>query len=68
MANNHYVTNKDIHEAIENLRLEIKRDIKDIRACVDENTSWRNRIVGQFTIIMVIVGAAINWIFSQFNK
>lgn len=66
------ITNKDLYEAIERLENKIcaRYDAKFSRLelQIDENTSWRNKIVGQFAIIMVIIGAGINWLFGQFSK
>jgi hypothetical protein len=44
----------------------LKEEIDPIKKDVDELKGWRNRVVGQFSIIMVFIGAGVNWLFDQF--
>jgi hypothetical protein len=64
------ITNDKLYEAINNTRREIlstlKEEIDPIKKDVDELKGWRNRVVGQFSIIMVFIGAGVNWLFDQF--
>jgi len=63
------ITNRDLYDAINGLRIEIGERIEKVEEKVDENTNWRNKIVGQFTIMMVFIGTAINAFWDYlFNK
>lgn len=55
------VTNKDIFDAINSLRLEMKKDVGDLRKEVDINTHWRDKITGKLTVLFVAIGIGINF-------
>ena len=63
------ITNDKLYKAINDTRIEIvsqlEKRIEPIEKDIKEINSWRNRIVGQFSVIMVFVGAGINWLFDQ---
>jgi hypothetical protein len=66
---NGQVTNKDLYDAIHDLRKEISDRIDKIECKVDENTNWRNQITGKITVLMVVIGAGVNWFWDKiFNK
>jgi len=66
---NEPITNKDLYDAINDLRKEMSYRIDAIEKQVDENTGWRNKMVGQFTMLMIIIGGAVNYIWdSIFNR
>ncbi|HEC66494.1 MAG TPA: hypothetical protein ENI23_14500 [bacterium] len=56
------VTNEKIYNAINDLRKEVKSDMKDLRKEVDVNTHWRDKITGKLTVIFVAIGVAINFL------
>ena len=58
------VTNQHIFDAINDLRRELKADMKDLRVEVDGNTNWRNQITGKLTILFVAIGVGVNFIFD----
>ena len=62
------ITNRELYEAIEKLEDKIGHRLEKMEMCVDENTNWRNRVMGQLTIMMIIIGTAINWAWSQLFK
>ena len=79
MTKDQNITNKDLYDAINTFRKEVqdtmeKTEIrcinryKEIGVEVKDNTNWRNRITGQFAVITVVLGFAINWFFDQFQK
>ena len=66
------VTNKHIFDAINSLRLEMKKDVGDLREEVDSNTNWRNQITGKLTVLFIGIGVGVNfamdWIRDKFSK
>lgn len=60
------VTNKEIYEAIDSLRQELGHRMDKIESEVDCNTNWRNRITGQFAVMMIFIGLTINFIWDSF--
>ena len=62
-------TNTDIYNAINDTRKEIlatlKAEVDPIKCDVKEMMNWRNRVVGQFSVIMIFVGAGINYLFDS---
>lgn len=73
------ITNQDLYNAINDLRKEITANAKEaedrcikrydkITLDVASNTSWRNRVTGQFAIITVALGFGINWLFDKLSK
>ena len=65
------ITNQHIFDAINNLRMEVKQDMKDLRTEVDCNTNWRNQITGKLTVLFVAIGVGVNfamdWIKEKLN-
>lgn len=55
------ITNQHIFDAINDLRKEMKSDIKDLRTEVDGNTNWRNQITGKLTVFFVAIGVGVNF-------
>lgn len=55
------ISNKDIYEAINGLRQEMTHRIENVEKKVDENTNWRNKIVGQIAVIVAVIGFGINF-------
>ncbi len=64
IKSNMAVTNQHIFDAINDLRRELKADMKDLRVEVDGNTNWRNQITGKLTILFVAIGVGVNFIFD----
>ena len=66
------ISNKDIFDAINSLRIEMKQDIKDLRVEVDGNTNWRNQITGKLTVLFISIGIGVNflmdWARDKLNK
>ena len=64
------ITNDKLYEAINSTRREIletlKSEVEPIKADLKDLNNWRNRVVGQFSIIMIFVGAAVNYLFDKF--
>jgi len=56
------VSLKDVYDAVNGLREEMTTKIEKIEKEVDKNTTWRNRMTGQITVIVIIVGIIINWL------
>jgi hypothetical protein len=61
------VSNKDIYEAINDLRKEMTCRVDSVESEVKAIDNWRNRVVGQFSVIMVFIGIGINYIFDMFT-
>lgn len=55
------VSNKDIYDAINDLRKEIMHRVEVIEAEVHETTNWRNKVIGQITVIFAVIGIVANW-------
>lgn len=69
MSNGNYITNRDLYDAIERLESKLSHRIERVEQCVDSNTDWRNQLTGKLTVIMIVVGAAINFLWDQiFNR
>lgn len=62
------VTNKDLYEAIERLEGKLVKRIERLEACVDDNTAWRNQLTGKMTVLMIFIGAGINWLWDSVFK
>jgi len=73
------VSQKDIYEAIQDFRKEVthmfdkqsKRfdDRYDkVQEQVDKNTNWKNKAIGQATVIFTIIGIGVNWIWEAFSS
>lgn len=63
------ITNKDLYEAINSLRGEVVHRFEIVEAKVDKHDAWINQITGKMTVLMVFIGAAINFLWdSVFNK
>lgn len=56
------VTNKDLYDAITDLRKEIFQNMETIESKVGLNTDWRNKVMGQATILFIFIGAGINFL------
>ena len=72
---NNKVTQKDIYEAIQDFRSEVTHMFeKQAEGCnskyekvqeqVTENTDWRNKAIGQVTVIFAIIGLGVNWLWD----
>lgn len=59
------ITNKDLYQAINDLRQELGHNIETLQLKVDENTNWRNQVTGKLTVLMIVVGTAINWMWDR---
>lgn len=65
MSNGNYVTNTQLFEKLENLEAKIETRVLRIEEKVEDNTNWRNKITGQFTVLMIFIGLGINWIWDK---
>jgi hypothetical protein len=65
---NESVTNRDLYNAINDLRKEVCERVEKIEVKTVEIDNWRNRVVGQFSVIMIIVGAGINYLWDNIFK
>jgi hypothetical protein len=59
------ITNQDLYNALNDFRKEVREMLNPIDAQVKANTRWIDRATGQFTIIMIFVGAGINYLFDM---
>jgi len=67
MTNN--VSNQELYNAINDLRKEVMARTDKIEIKVVEIDNWRNKVIGQFSVLMVLIGASINYIWdSIFRK
>ena len=68
---NEKVTLRDIYDAIGALEAKITNrydhKIETLEVCVDENTDFRNQLVGKMTVIFFVIGVAVNWICDLFR-
>ncbi len=73
------VTQKDIYLELKDFRREImdmfkesedrcRERYKELKVEVDDTTCWRNKLTGQITVIVAIVGLGINWLWDAINK
>lgn len=60
MANGSGITNKDLYEAINELRKEISHRLEKVEEKVEDNTAWRNQLTGKIAVLFIIIGAGIN--------
>lgn len=67
MPNNNRISNKDIYDAINGLRVELGSRIDKVEIEVKENTDWRNKVTGQIVIIMILIGTAANFVVDYFR-
>ena len=54
------ITNKDIYDAINDFRKEMKTDNAAQNIKIDANTDWRNQVMGKMTILFAVIGIGIN--------
>lgn len=54
------ITNRVIFDELKDLRLEMKADMNEIKKDVDENTDFRNQLVGKMTVVFAVIGLGIN--------
>ena len=67
MTNN--VSNRELYDAINDLRKEVTGKVERIEIKVVEIDNWRNKVIGQFSVLMIFIGAGINYIWdSIFRK
>jgi len=63
------ITNQHIFDELKDLRLELKQDMKDLKLDVDQNTTFRNQLVGKMTAIFAIIGIGVNLLWDYiFNR
>lgn len=63
MTNNR-VTLRDIYDAVNALESKVTHRIDGVEKQVDENTSFRNQLVGKITLLFALMGIAVNWIWD----
>ncbi len=61
-------TNTDIYNAINDFRKEMRAEHDKLETKVDANTSFRNQLTGKLTVIMVIIGLTINFLWDMVAK
>lgn len=63
------VSNKDLYDAINSLRGEITHRFEIVELKVDGHDAWINQITGKMTVLMIFIGAGVNFLWdSLFNK
>lgn len=56
------ITNKDLYEAIDKMRLELKADLKTLKVEVDANTGFRHQLTGKLTVLFIFIGVGVNFL------
>ena len=70
---NERVTLRDVYDAIGDLEAKIDKRYEarflHIETTVEENTTFRNQLIGKITVLFAVVGLGINflwdWFFNQ---
>ena len=62
------VTLRDIYNAIGELRKELSGRIEKVEDDVVDINNWRNKLIGQFSVIMVLIGIGINYLWDFFVR
>lgn len=60
------VTLRDVYEAINKLEDRMAHRIEKIETDVDQNTTFRNQLIGKMTVIFAIIGVGVNWAWDIF--
>jgi len=66
MTKNGNVTLKDVYEAINALENRVMHRVEKIEENVEENTTFRNQLIGKMTALFVILGIGINALWDLF--
>lgn len=59
------ITQKDIYNAISDLRQEIRGELKDIRGDVDELKDFKSRAYGIMTLVSIVAGGFFSWMWKR---
>jgi len=58
------VTLKDVYGAINDLENKVVHRIEAVEQKVDENTDFRNQLIGKITVIFAAIGIGVNWLWD----
>jgi|GEM_PF-7019539 hypothetical protein len=59
------ITQKDIYNAISDLRHEIMVELKDVRADVDDLKDFKSRAYGFMALISIAAGGFFSWMWKR---
>ena len=70
MTNGSKVTLRDIYEAINALEAKMTHRMEKVEGDVEENTTFRNQLIGKMTVIFAVIGVSVNllWDYIFNNK
>lgn len=68
--NNGRVTLRDVYEAVSDLEAKVDKRyearFQHLELAVEENTTFRNQLIGKITAIFTILGIGINFVWDYF--
>ncbi len=78
MGNNDRATIREVYELVDNMkkeirgdirtvRKELKQDIKELSIKVTENSSWRLKILGAVALITYLASNLVPWVLDKIN-
>ena len=66
---NDKVTLRDVYDAVNSLEAKMTHRVEKLEVCVDDNTNFRNQLIGKMTVIFAVIGISVNWLWDIFvNK
>lgn len=65
MANGERVSQRDIYDAVQDLRREIIGELKDVREDIEILKSFQNKAYGIFTVVSLFASGFFAWVWSK---
>jgi len=59
------ISNKELYDAISSLRGEVIHRFEIVEEKVASHDAWINQITGKMTILMIFVGAGVNFLMDK---